>query len=177
MHAQATTQWTWRWTWTRRSRNRCWDRIGRVLKFSTSMRAGDDAVDLALDTDEVLAHPLLGPLTRSAVGALAPGMDPAEVTQPIGKDPLLGLPTIVPLPRLERIYFKCAWFLVTFLCACPWSNTCCYASFGKERRFRKLKLGEEGHKQASTTPSDCAVLVRCRSTEPMVAAAANITPS
>ena len=31
-----------------------------------------------------------------------------QVTPPIGKDPLLGLPTPVPLPRLERLYFKCA---------------------------------------------------------------------
>ena len=30
-----------------------------------------------------------------------------QVVPPIGKDPLLGLPTPVPLPRLERLYFKC----------------------------------------------------------------------
>lgn len=98
----------------------------------TSMRAGDDAVDLALDTDEVLAHPLLGPLTRSAVRALAPGMDPAEVTPPIGKDPLLGLPTIVPLPRLERIYFKCAWFLVTFCSQVPGQRHVIMQVFGRK---------------------------------------------
>ncbi|KAK9831878.1 hypothetical protein WJX81_004455 [Elliptochloris bilobata] len=67
---------------------------------------GDDAYDLLLDTDEVLDNPLLGPLVRGALRMAAPSLDPAEVTPPIGKDTLLGLPTPVPLPRLERLYFQ-----------------------------------------------------------------------
>lgn len=64
-------------------------------------------MELAFDTDEVLANPLLGPLVRGALRVAAPSLDPAEVTPPIGKDPLLGLPTPVPVPRLERLYFQC----------------------------------------------------------------------
>ncbi len=70
--------------------------------------AGDDAYDLAADTSELLGNPVLGPLIRSALRLVAPELDPAEATPPLARDPLTGLPTLVPLPRLERLYFQCA---------------------------------------------------------------------
>jgi hypothetical protein len=77
--------------------------------------AGDDAYDLAADTSELLANPVLGPLIRSALRLVAPELDPAEATPPLARDPLTGLPTLVPLPRLERLYFQCARALAALM--------------------------------------------------------------
>ena len=60
-----------------------------------------------MDTGEILANPLLGPLARGAIERVAPGLDPDEALFPITRGPL-GLPSLVPVPKLERLYFKCA---------------------------------------------------------------------
>ena len=71
---------------------------------------GDDAYDIAMDTDEVLANPLLGPLARRLTdrvfrGTPLEGSD--DAVTPITKLPGLGLPSLLPLPKLERLYFRC----------------------------------------------------------------------
>ena len=66
---------------------------------------GDDAFDLALDTEEVLRNPILGPLAAGTIERFAPGLDPREALFPITKGPF-GLPSPVPIPKLERLYFK-----------------------------------------------------------------------
>lgn len=68
-------------------------------------RPGDDAFDLALDTEEVLRNPILGPLAAGTLERFAPGLDPREALFPITKG-LFGLPSPVPIPKLERLYFK-----------------------------------------------------------------------
>lgn len=70
------------------------------------VRAGDDAFDIALDTDDILGNAFLGPLARGAVERVAPGLDPEEALFPITRGPL-GLPSLLPLPKLERLYFRC----------------------------------------------------------------------
>ena len=69
--------------------------------------AGDDAFDLALDTEELLQNPVLGPLAAGTLERFAPGLDPREALFPVTRGPF-GLPSPVPIPRLERLYFKCA---------------------------------------------------------------------
>ena len=56
---------------------------------------------------QVLDSPILGPLTRAAMGALSSELDPVEATPPITRLPFLGLPSIVPVPRPERLYIRC----------------------------------------------------------------------
>lgn len=71
---------------------------------------GDDAYDIAMDTDEVLANPLLGPLARRVTSRIFRGT-PLEgsddAVSPITNLPGLGIPSPVPLPKLERLYFRC----------------------------------------------------------------------
>lgn len=67
---------------------------------------GDDAYDIALDTDEILSHPVLGPLARHVLRSYAPRLSPEDVVVPISKVPGLGVPSAVPLPRIERLYFR-----------------------------------------------------------------------
>ena len=78
--------------------------------------AGDDAFDLALDTEELLQNPVLGPLAAGTLERFAPGLDPREALFPVTRGPF-GLPSPVPIPRLERLYFKYA--LATLLCPLP----------------------------------------------------------
>lgn len=79
---------------------------------------GDDAFDIAMDTSEVLADPVLGPLARRVSqwvfkGTPLEGSD--DAISPITKLPGLGLPSLVPLPKLERLYFRS---VVAFQCGC-----------------------------------------------------------
>ena len=69
----------------------------------------DDAFDLFMDTDEILAHPLLGPLTSTFVRSVT-GADTnlAEAVMPITKVPGTPLPSPIPLSNLGRVYFKFA---------------------------------------------------------------------
>lgn len=67
----------------------------------------DDAFDLFMDTDEILAHPVLGPLSRALYQPLTSGgatLD--EAVMPITSIPGTPLPSPVPLANLGRVYFK-----------------------------------------------------------------------
>eukprot|EP00879_Flechtneria_rotunda_P011456 GHRR01011969.1.p1 GENE.GHRR01011969.1~~GHRR01011969.1.p1 ORF type:complete len:750 (+),score=309.75 GHRR01011969.1:1187-3436(+) len=66
----------------------------------------DDAYDVMLDVPELLETPVLGDLVKGALQRLDPSLDPAEAALPLTRIPGLGLPTPVPIPRLERLYFK-----------------------------------------------------------------------
>ncbi len=70
---------------------------------------GDDAFDIAMDTAEVLSNPILGPLAKGLSrqvfkGTPLEGSD--DAITPITKLPGLGLPSLLPLPKLERLYFR-----------------------------------------------------------------------
>lgn len=47
----------------------------------------DDAYDVMMDTDEVLAHPILGPLALRAAAAFDPRLDPRETVMPLTRFP------------------------------------------------------------------------------------------
>lgn len=49
----------------------------------------------------VTLHPLQGLLAR-----VDPSLDPAEAAMPLTRLPGVGLPTPVPVPNLQRLYFK-----------------------------------------------------------------------
>ena len=72
---------------------------------------GEEAFDIAYDSDEVLANPVLGPLARRVSRKVFEG-SPLEHSQdaigPITKLPGTNLPSLVPLPKLERLYFRWA---------------------------------------------------------------------
>lgn len=67
---------------------------------------GDDAFELFMDTESILSNSILGPLARSAVGRIDPTLDVREAVLPITKLPGLGIPAILPIPHLERLYFR-----------------------------------------------------------------------
>lgn len=52
--------------------------------------------------------PVLGSLASAALRRWAPGLDPREALLPITRLPGVGLPipALVPLPNLQRLYFK-----------------------------------------------------------------------
>ena len=54
----------------------------------------------------MLASPVLGPLARAAFAAISPDMDAKDATLPITRLPFLGLPSPIPIPRLERLYIR-----------------------------------------------------------------------
>lgn len=70
---------------------------------------GEEAFDIAYDSDEVLANPVLGPLAERVSKRVFKG-SPLEHSQdaigPITKLPGTNLPSLVPLPKLERLYFR-----------------------------------------------------------------------
>ncbi|KAG2447181.1 hypothetical protein HYH02_007924 [Chlamydomonas schloesseri] len=68
----------------------------------------DDAYDVIMDTDEVISHPLLGPLTQGLLARVSSALAPEESIFPITRLPGLGLPTPIPIPNLQRLYFKFA---------------------------------------------------------------------
>ena len=67
-----------------------------------------------MDTREVLADSIMGPLARGALERVAPGLDPEEAVPPITKG-LFGLPSPVAVPKLERLYFRCRHPCLTLL--------------------------------------------------------------
>jgi hypothetical protein len=72
---------------------------------------GDDAFDVAMDTDEVLSNPVLGPLARRLAKQVFKGTpleDSDDAFSPVTKLPGLGVPSLLPLPKLERLYFRWA---------------------------------------------------------------------
>ncbi|PNW88163.1 hypothetical protein CHLRE_01g017100v5 [Chlamydomonas reinhardtii] len=68
----------------------------------------DDAYDVIMDTDEVISHPLLGPLTQGLLARVSSALAPEESIFPITRLPVVGLPTPIPIPNLQRLYFKFA---------------------------------------------------------------------
>lgn len=70
---------------------------------------GEEAFDIALDSDEVLANPILGPFARSVSQRVFAGSSlegSQDAIGPITKLPGTNLPSFVPLPKLERLYFR-----------------------------------------------------------------------
>ncbi|KAK3234243.1 hypothetical protein CYMTET_55493, partial [Cymbomonas tetramitiformis] len=66
---------------------------------------GDDAFEVAYDKDDILQSPA-GDLIVDAITQADMGMDVKDVLYPITKLPGIGLPSVVPIPSLERIYIK-----------------------------------------------------------------------
>jgi hypothetical protein len=60
---------------------------------------------VAFDTDDILASPFAS-LVKGAIDLALPGLDYEETIPPITKLPGLGIPSLVPVPRFNRIYFK-----------------------------------------------------------------------
>ncbi len=67
---------------------------------------GDDAFDFNMDTSEILNSPVLGPLAREAVRRVDPSLDPQDAVPPLMNLPGLPIPSLLPIPRPERIYFR-----------------------------------------------------------------------
>lgn len=71
---------------------------------------GDDAFKFALDSDEVLANPVLGPAVRSLYQRFAPDLNPQETVYPLTALPLpspVPIPSPIPVPSsIERIYIS-----------------------------------------------------------------------
>ncbi|GAX74282.1 hypothetical protein CEUSTIGMA_g1731.t1 [Chlamydomonas eustigma] len=66
----------------------------------------DDAYDVIMETEEQLRHPVLGPLFRGVLQGVSKELDPEESVFPLTRMPGLGLPTPIPVPNLNRLYFK-----------------------------------------------------------------------
>ena len=54
----------------------------------------------------MLATPVLGPLAKAAITSVSPDSSPQEAALPITRLPFLGLPSLVPIPNLERLYIR-----------------------------------------------------------------------
>ena len=67
---------------------------------------GDEAFELALDSDEIINHPLFGNLAKSAFRSFDPKLDVEEAVPPMTKLPGLGIPSLVPVANLSRLYFR-----------------------------------------------------------------------
>ncbi|CAG9465180.1 unnamed protein product [Pedinophyceae sp. YPF-701] len=73
---------------------------------------GDDAFELFMDTDEVLNAPVLGPAVKTLYSTFAPFLEIEESVYPVPALPLPKwlpgprLPFPLPVPRIQRIYFK-----------------------------------------------------------------------
>lgn len=67
---------------------------------------GDEAFDIALDSDEILRTPILGDLMRRVVQRVDPSLDISESVPPLTKLPGIGLPSLLPIPNLSRLYFR-----------------------------------------------------------------------
>ena len=79
---------------------------------------GDEAFDLALDSDEVLSHPIFGGLARSALSRIEPGLPLSEAVPPVTKLPGLGLPSLFPVANLSRLYFRSVSYHPSYLFYC-----------------------------------------------------------
>lgn len=80
-------------------------RCGAIIVPFAAVGA-DDAYDVMMDVDEVLDAPVLGDLVRGALKRVDPSLVPSEAVLPLTRMPGLGLPTPVPIPNLQRLYFK-----------------------------------------------------------------------
>jgi 1-acyl-sn-glycerol-3-phosphate acyltransferase len=66
----------------------------------------DDAFDLYMDTDEILADSRIGPLAERILASVDPTRDPGESIFPITKIPGTDFPSPLPFPNFNRVYFK-----------------------------------------------------------------------
>ena len=66
----------------------------------------DEAFDIALDSDEVLRTPILGNLMRQLMQRVDPTLDLEESVPPLTNLPGLGIPSLLPIPNLSRLYFR-----------------------------------------------------------------------
>ncbi|KAF8058058.1 acyltransferase-like protein [Scenedesmus sp. PABB004] len=80
-------------------------RCGAVVVPFAAVGA-DDAFNVAMEVDELLAAPLLGDLVKGALRRVDPALDPREAALPLTRLPGTPLPTLVPIPNLQRLYFK-----------------------------------------------------------------------
>ena len=80
-------------------------RCGAVIVPFGALGA-DDAFDLYMDTTEILAHPVLGPMSRAIMDAVDTDASPEESVMPITKVPGTPLPAPIPLSNLGRVYFQ-----------------------------------------------------------------------
>lgn len=78
----------------------------RALIIPFSAVGADDAYDVMVETQELLASPITGPIFRGLLRSLDPSLDPQECVLPITRLPGVGLPTAIPVPNLQRLYFK-----------------------------------------------------------------------
>lgn len=77
-----------------------------VIPFASV--GGDEAFDLALDSEEVLRTPMLGDLMRVAFARAAPELDLSESVPPITRLPGTPFPSLLPVPNFSRLYFRYA---------------------------------------------------------------------
>ncbi|KAF5832325.1 hypothetical protein DUNSADRAFT_11801 [Dunaliella salina] len=66
----------------------------------------DDAFELVMDNSDVMKNPVLGPFFKGVMNALDPSLDPVESMMPLTRLPGLGLPSPIPVPNMNRLYFK-----------------------------------------------------------------------
>lgn len=67
----------------------------------------DEAFDIALDSDEVLQTPVLGNLMRTLMQRVDPSLDLSESVPPLTNLPGTSIPSLLPIPNLSRLYFRC----------------------------------------------------------------------
>eukprot|EP00798_Chlamydomonas_sp_ICE-L_P025747 gene25747-11410_t len=66
----------------------------------------DDAYDVMMETEEQLDNPILGPIIQQMLRQMDSPFDPKQSVFPITRIPGLGLPFVIPVPNLTRLYFK-----------------------------------------------------------------------
>lgn len=66
----------------------------------------DEAFDIALDSSEVLKTPILGNLMRGFMRNVDPNLNLDESVPPLTSIPGLGIPSLLPIPNLSRLYFR-----------------------------------------------------------------------
>lgn len=68
---------------------------------------GDDAYDVAMDVQEVMAHPVLGQLARWGAARIDERVAAEDFLLPLTYIPGTTIPAPLPVPNLERLYFEC----------------------------------------------------------------------
>eukprot|EP00958_Prasinococcus_capsulatus_P006480 scaffold614_cov367-Prasinococcus_capsulatus_cf.AAC.12 len=65
---------------------------------------GDTAFDIAYDTDDILRSPV-GPAVRSVLKGISPQIRAEEAVYPVVYLPGTSIPSPIPIPSIERLYF------------------------------------------------------------------------
>lgn len=74
--------------------------------ITTTLVIDESITAFLQDTDEILANDSVGPLAQRILASMDPSIDPAEAIFPITKIPGTDLPSPLPFPNLNRVYFK-----------------------------------------------------------------------